>query len=225
MRIVQNVFEPKASRILRVLLLNPGRTWTIRKLASEAGVAYGYVHAIVATLTRNRYVVRNEAYRLEVVDPIRILRRWAAYHQFDAVNTVSNYYTFEREVDNLVKGFRSKATDHALTGLAGAWLVAPQVRPISVDVYVRSQRQEKRLAQDLELKLIPKEGNVRLIIPYDDGVFYKPQVIDEVNVVSNVQLFVDLYNQPARGEEAAVSLLPLIEKDWSRALLGAKRNV
>ncbi len=35
-----------------------------------------------------------------------------------------------------------------------------------------------------------------------------------VNVVSKVRLYVDLFNFPARGEEAAGVLLESIEKDW-----------
>jgi hypothetical protein len=35
-----------------------------------------------------------------------------------------------------------------------------------------------------------------------------------VKVVSNVQLFVDLYNFPARGEEASSQILEVILKEW-----------
>ena len=40
----------------------------------------------------------------------------------------------------------------------------------------------------------------------DEGVFYKVQRLREVCVVSNVQLYVDLYNYPARGREAGEHL-------------------
>jgi len=225
MRIVKNIFEPKASRILRILLLNPGRAWTIRELASEAQVAYGYVHAVVAALSQSGYVLRNQVNRLEMADPIRVLKRWAAYHQYDAVNTIVNYYTFEREVDRVIQTLRGKTTDYALTGLSGAWLMAPQVRPVAIDTYVRNEGEAKKLAEDLLLKLIPKEGNVRLVIPCDEGVFYRTQEIDGVRVVSNVQLYVDLLNHPMRGEEAAAPIMTLIEKAWSQALLEERSNV
>jgi len=35
--------------------------------------------------------------------------------------------------------------------------------------------------------------------------------IDGLNVVSNVQLYVDLMNYPARGEEAAERIMSLLE--------------
>jgi len=35
-----------------------------------------------------------------------------------------------------------------------------------------------------------------------------------VNVVSKVQLYIDLFNYPARGEEAAEIVLRALEKEW-----------
>ena len=199
---------------------NPGRTWTIRELASEARVAFGYVHAVVANLTQSGYLLRNQANRLELVDPIRLIKRWAAYHQFNAVNKMLPYYSFEREIDALIGKFRDVAADYALTSLSGAWLAVPQVRPVMIEAYVREPSHAEELSKQLLLKPIPKEGNVRLIIPDDDGVFYKAQRIQGVLIVSNVQLYVDLYNYPARGEEASLAVMPLIEDAWKQALIG-----
>ena len=35
-----------------------------------------------------------------------------------------------------------------------------------------------------------------------------------MNVVSKVQLYIDLFNYPARGEEAAEIVLRALEKEW-----------
>ncbi|MEM2906122.1 MAG: helix-turn-helix domain-containing protein [Candidatus Bathyarchaeia archaeon] len=225
MRVAKNIFEPRASRILRVLLSNPGRAWTIRELADEAQVSHGYTHAVTAALAQNGYVVRNETYRIEVVDPIRMLKRWSSYHQYDSANTFLDYYAFEREIDRLIERLRDVRREYALTGLIGAWLVAPHVRPVMVEAYVRGEGAARGLAEDLGLKPTPKEGNVRLVVPYDVGVFYRTQATAGVQVVSNVQLYVDLYNYPARGEEAATYVLGLIEKAWGQALLRGVSHV
>jgi hypothetical protein len=223
MRRVRNIFEVKSSRAIRVLLSNPGRKWTIREIASEAGVALGYVHAIVANMTQSGYLLRNQVNQLELVDPIRLIKRWAAYHEFNIVNTMLPYYTFEREIDVLIGRLRDVTTGYALTTLSGAWLAAPQVRPVMVEAYIHTTSEAERLSKELELKPIPKEGNIRLIVPYDDGVFYKAQRIEGVQIVSNIQLYVDLYNYPARGEEAALAVLALVEKDWNQALIGGTK--
>ena len=57
-------------------------------------------------------------------------------------------------------------------------------------------------------------GNVKLVLPYNEGVFYGTRVVRGVKVVSNVQLYVDLYNIPARGGKAASQILEVILKEW-----------
>jgi hypothetical protein len=69
-------------------------------------------------------------------------------------------------------------------------------------------------AQALGVSPTEKSGNVKLVIPYDEGVFYSSRRLNGVMIVSPVQLYVDLYNYPGRGEEAAQKLLEKIAKDW-----------
>jgi len=42
-----------------------------------------------------------------------------------------------------------------------------------------------------------------LIQPYDEGVLYGIQTIEGLKVVSDIQLYIDLYKYPARGREQA----------------------
>jgi len=42
-----------------------------------------------------------------------------------------------------------------------------------------------------------------LVEPYDEGVFWGIQMINGIKVVANIQLYVDLFNYPARGREQA----------------------
>ena len=188
----------------------------------EGEVSLGYTHAVVTALVQNGYLLRSESNnRITLVDPMRVVRRWASYHQYATMNTFVDYYSFEREIETLLDRFKRIEPDkYALTGLSGAWLVAPQVRPIAVECYVRSKDDISAVATTkLELKSIPKEGNVRFVVPYDQGVFYKARSISTLRVVSDIQLYVDLYNYPARGEEAAEAILPRIEKAWGDAMI------
>ena len=221
MRLAKSLFASKSSRVSRVLLSNPSKRWTIRQLAFEAGVATAYTHAIVTTLKEQQYVV-TENYKISLVDPIRLLRRWAASKDFLTENTILEYISFEKEVDVFYKKISKVKLDYALTGLAGAWLVSPYVRPVTFDVYILDRRGRKEIERQLNLQPIEKGGNVRLVIPDDEGVSYGLQKIKEIKTVSDVQLFVDLFNNPARGEEASQSLLEKITKKWGKALTGNK---
>jgi len=219
MRKVRNVFEPKASRILRCLLTNPGEAWSIREIAREVQVSVGYTHAVTASLLDLGYIVRNEVNLIEAMDPIRLLERWASYHQYVHENRFLEYYTFEREVERIVEKLQKVTSDYALTTLSGAYLVSPYVRPTVLELYVKSENQAQDIIENLQLRPTTRDGNVRLVLPYDDGVFYKTQGVGDVKVVSNVQLYVDLINYPSRGEEAAKIILNTIQKEWSSSIL------
>jgi len=222
--VVKNIFSAKSVRILRVLLVNFARDWNERELAKEAMVSRGLVHYVCRSLIELGYLSRNGRNRLVLVDPLRLLKRWAAYHQYDKVNTFLDYYTFEREVDRFIRQL-SAINDprYALTALAGAFLIAPHVRPVDVHMYVFNKEDAAAIAKALNLQPIPKGGNVKFVLPYDEEVFYgqqsagvwvSDQVVSGVNVVSTVQLYVDLFNFPARGEEASSHLLEYILKEW-----------
>ena len=158
MRLVHNIFEPKASRIVRCLLVRYGRSWTLRELAGEAQVALGYTHAVVATLQGMGYVARDEVNALIVVDPARLLKRWAAYHQYDRMNQFIEYYTFEREIEEQLKPLAEVSRpDYALTSLVAAWLVAPYVRPVDIHLYVRNETEARMMGDELGLNPIPRE--------------------------------------------------------------------
>jgi len=223
MRLVHNIFEPKASRVVRCLLVNVGREWTVREIAKDADTSVGYTHAILATLMETGYIERNKRYKLVLLNPVALLRRWAAFHQYDRNNQFLEYYTFEKEIDTFLTSLEEKLKNekYAVTSLAGAWLASPYVRPIDVHLYIGNRKKAKSLSQLLNIKPTAGVGNVRMVIPYDKEVFYGSRLIQGVKVVSNVQLFVDLFNYPARGEEAAQHLYTIIEKKWSKTLTGA----
>jgi hypothetical protein len=230
MRLVHNIFEPKATRVLRALLIAPQRNWTIRGLAKEVEISPGYAHAVISTLVDLGYVARTKHFKIKTVNPTVLLKRWAAYHQYDKTNTFLDYYTFEREVGRFIEQLSSiQSPNYALTALAGASLIAPHVRPVDIHTYIKKKEEATNLARSLDLQPIPKGGNVKFVIPYDEGVFYGQQTASvrpfnkeegKVNVVSDVQLFVDLYNYPARGLEAAEHLYERIVEKWGKALVG-----
>lgn len=217
---VKNIFAPKSSRVLRVLLVNSRRDWTEREIAQEATVSSGLAHYVSRTLIELGIVVRDERNKLLLADPLRLLKRWAAYHQYDRMNEFLDYFTFEREIDQFMKSVAQLDLDYATSGLAGAWLVAPYVRPVNVHLYVSDKDVAKEINEKLKLNPIPRGGNVKFVLPYDEGVFYGTHEVRGVKVVSNVQLYVDLYNFPARGEEASSALLELILREWQEKRRG-----
>jgi len=96
-RAVRNIFAPKSSRVLRVLLVDHGLDWNERNVARVARVSRGLAHYVCKTLVELGYVAPNEKHRLVLVDPLRLLKRWAAYHQYDRMNEFLDYHTLTRD--------------------------------------------------------------------------------------------------------------------------------
>jgi hypothetical protein len=162
------------------------------------------------------HVYRDNSYRLRVSDPVKLIQRWAAYNNYVAMNTFLHYHTFERNIEVFLSNMKeANGLEYALTVLAGAHIVAPYVRPTTIHFYIKEKKKAKTWVELLDLRPVETGGNVSMVLPYDEGVFYGVSQVGGVNVVSKVQLYVDLFNYPARGEEAAEIVLKDLEKQWA----------
>ena len=200
-------------------MTHPSRTWTLRDLAKEASVSLGMSYYTTSSLIRMGLVNRDESNRLIVTDADRLIRHWAASYNYLIANRFEEYYTFDTDFDVFVSRFAKipKQIKMALTLHAAAWLIAPYVRPTDVHAYVSPTMRKKELdllVKALKISPIERRGNVKLVTPYDEGVFYNSQFVNRVKVVSAVQLYVDLFNYPGRGEEAAQKVLERITREW-----------
>ncbi len=205
---VQNIFSPMASRITRVLLVNPKQERSILGLSKEAKTGYGHTYRVVKTLLKMGLCRQTEKNRVVVANPGELLTRWAGYYDFALLNKVNAYYSPEENLDSFTKRLSAVGKfdeRYALTLHAGVSLVTPYVRPVNIHLYIDSEKLGS-WQELLGLQLTELGGNVFLVEPYDEGVFYRVQQLRGINVVSSVQLYVDLYNYPARGREAAEHL-------------------
>jgi len=219
--VVHNVFGVRSSRIVRVLLVHPRRSWVLRELAKEAQVSLGMAYYVISSLVQMGFVSRDESNRLILTDPYRLIRQWAASYNYLFLNKFSEYYTFDREFETFLSRLTKLPSQvegkYALTLHSAAWLIAPYVRPTDFHIYIHLDVGRENLAvfaKDLDISPIERSGNVKLVSPYDEGVFYGSKLVNGVRIVSSVQLYVDLYNHPGRGEEAAGKLLEKVVKEW-----------
>jgi len=61
----------------------------------------------------------------------------------------------------------------------------------------------EELKKTLELKEVPSGANLQILVPYDEGVYYKAQEIAAAKVANPIQIYLDLYNYAGRGKEQA----------------------
>lgn len=214
-----SLYAKKATDIIRVMLVSYPKPWTLRDLAKEASVSLGQAAKISQTLINERLALRASARSdLKLMAPFDMLKRWATINTFTANIRFIEYYTNEEDVSKFLEKFKGKnGPEYAITGLAGALLIAPFVRPTNIHVYVNKEDDTKRWASLLGLMPVEENGNVKFAIAKSKGVFYGAKEVNGVKVVSDVQLYVDLLNYPARGEEAAGEVYKIIEKRWKQA--------
>ena len=104
---------------------------------------------------------------------------------------------------------------YALSGLAGAFRLAPFVRYHRVTFYLEDKVDE--LVKKMDLKSVTSGENVTVIETLDDGVFYDLDRIGEMPVVSPIQLYLDLNLLGDRGKEAADYIFKrVIEPQWEK---------
>jgi transcriptional regulator with AbiEi antitoxin domain of type IV toxin-antitoxin system len=203
---LKRLFSPKSSRVLRVLLEKPEIDWTLARLAAEAEISLRTAHLVINALEEKVFVdKRRGAIRLR--QPGALLDLWGENYRVDEHRRLT-YYSFIRNPRELAATLTSQADARkdrlALTLHSGAALVAPFVRSADVHAYFRGD--VERLVKAADLRPVESGGSVHLLVPNDEGVFYRTQTVDHVPVVCNTQLYLDLLHYPARGREQAEEL-------------------
>ncbi len=210
-----SLFSPKSSRVLRVLLNNPGRVWKTQDLADEARVSLGRVANVKKLLLDREWITKQDGFSLTA--PWMLPEEWANTYTYRK-NAVRNYYSLKsiQEIEeNLTKVCCEKGIEYAMTGFSGVARFAPAVRYARIMAYVYNTKED--VASLLNLKEVESGANVTLLGPYDEGVFYGMQVIENITIVSPVQIYLDLKGYKGRGEEAAEVLLrDVIKPKWSK---------
>lgn len=206
-RKLKTIFKPISSRILRVLLENTKKNWKVLELSKAANVSLGQTSNVCRWLIDEEYLRKNKEGFYVLTEPGKLLDEWRQNYTYTQ-NKVFTYYSFEKNLENLTKKINSLSEDkelkYALTLLSGAALIAPFIRGISgLQMYISNSGDLSKWIRLLDLRPIESGSNISIYIPYDEGAFYKAQEINGIKVVGNIQLYLDLYNYPARGRDQA----------------------
>lgn len=204
-RELRSLYSPKATRILRVLLLNPKMAWRVQTLAEEADVSLGLVSKVKKLLADREWITMDPE-GLRLADPEALLAAWADNYTYRK-NEIREFYSLKSipEIEDEIADLLPRmGLRYALTGFSGADRLAPFTRYNKAMVYV--DETDEDLATVLSLKPVTSGANVTLLTPYDEGVFYGTRDIGGIIIASPVQIYLDLVSYRGRGEEAAKEL-------------------
>ncbi|MEA2026411.1 MAG: helix-turn-helix domain-containing protein [Chloroflexota bacterium] len=210
---VKKLFDGASLRVIRWLLIEPDRRWTVAEMGQRAQVSASFVSRVFASLRSQDWVERRAGRYgyTRVTDPAAMMLGWAdtpaqPVEIAQRVSLLAEPPQISMAIAEAANGAR-----YALTGEAAAEFVSPYVRYTAVEVYVDDF---SHWDEALGLTRVGRGGNVRLIRPMDQGVFdgSGPKLSSQPRIVSLPQLFVDLSRAGGAAQEAATFLL---EQNWA----------
>lgn len=208
-RMGRGPFSDKASLILRAILKGGRHLWGVRELAQTTKLNPGYVSRMAKELEGRKYITRVNS-KLKLRDPEGILDDWVRNYNLKK-NRAFGYFCMAASSADVLERLRSlEIPDNivcALSVQAGANLVAPYAMFKEVHIYVENKRALAYFEKKLNLSETEQGANLVLMFPYyKHSVFYDSRIVNKLRVVSDIQLYLDLYGYPARGLEQAEHL-------------------
>ena len=216
------LLSDKATMIIRVMLSHPERKWVARDFEKEFGVGRARAATVLSTLFGKGFVGGIRSGRLAhsvLQNKEELLDEWLRAYKFE-LNETHLYYSAHEDVLSRLKEYfttKNEPKEYALTLHTGANFITHYVNTSTVYCYLRSENFRDislDLRQALDLKELKKGGNFYLIKPYyKKAVFFNIQTIKGYSVVSDLQLYLDLYHFPQRGREHASYLLKTLKEE------------
>ncbi len=203
----QVLFAPRASRILRTLLENPTKEWTLQELAQTAGVSLGLVHRMSKALEERLFAEKRRG-QFTLQDPGGLLDAWRNFYMGLRVRWQRYYWPIAQDMHTgmheIAKAAREADLRYAFTGPAAASLLVPYLMVSAIHCYVGALKPD--LLDALKANPIPSGGNLFFNVIQREDTFLGSYQVEDLYLVSDIQLYLDLCSLGGRGEEAAEAL-------------------
>ena len=209
----RNPFSDRASLIVRVLFAEGAdRVWMSSELACHAGVADSTCSYVIRELSRMRLVrVERDGResRVSLIDEVALLEAWTRSYDWRRNTSISVNAPVGSTSRFLRRLSRSEMPRWAVTLHAGSDVLRKFAPVEKVHLYVDVQNREGlgRFAgeQGWDHTL---DGSLVLMAPYyRQSLWPTVRTVDGIQIVSALQLILDLWEHPLRGRETAEVLL------------------
>ena len=198
-------FSAKSTRLARVLLSHPDRTWRQTDLAKTTQLSQGLVSRLLNYAGKLGWVEgRRGDWRLANLNAV--LDAWEKADYWRKRVTVRQYSTLETGLSVLARHL----LDHAVGEIAFTqWFAAnlrfPYTDPPVVSAYRRHLLTNDE-QQELGLREVGDGGRLWILVPREEGVFQEVRRIDEFPLVCDAQIYLDLLQVGLRGPDQAKAL-------------------
>ena len=203
-----NPFAPKSSRLTRLLLTHPDKSFLQKEIVNHTGIDKGHLSRVVKYLERVGLLLQGEDGAISPRDPSLLLDAWLNAYNFNDHHIIKGHVSsrsgeaLQRQIADVLK---NENAEYASTGLSAAWLYEPFAMFRTATVYL-SKPPTDNLKQQLSFQEGERGSNTWLVVPKDQGVFHGVNEIQGINCVHPVQVYLDLKGHPERSGEAAEHL-------------------
>ncbi len=209
------LFNPKAERILRFYLLKDSEKQesrnSYRNITKEVGVSLGQLSKVNKKLDEfDLWLEQSKG--VKIIDKGKLLDLWRENYRFERNKGLTFYSIMQvPQIEKQLGAFcKTNKVQYALTLFSAANRLAPFTRYNFATSYFSGDVDQ--LKRDFELKEVPSGANLQILVPYDEGVYYKSEEVDSVRLANSIQIYLDLYNYAGRGREQAEVLREKIIK-------------
>ena len=202
---------PKAGRLVR-FLCDVTPPYSVSEIASATRLTPGYVSRLLESLDDEALIERTKRGQVASTDIPAILRRWTENYDVFKTNRSQSFVAPQGPAVLL-----RRLTDNsniAVTGSFAAVRLAPVAGPALLVAYARDT---EGIATSFGLLPADRGANVVLLRPFDDVVWERTTVEDEIPYVSPSQVAVDCLTgngrMPSEGE-AVLTWMVENEAQW-----------
>lgn len=224
----RTVFNDKATIPLRILLEDPGAWVTTREIAERGGLSLGWASHVLQQLDAEGYVERKRGGGTKLIDPDRLVGDWLRHYTFEH-NAVFPFQIREGGAPKALgrlRGLQPPLFDRYALTLEAAVALETNDEPSDLHLYLPDlaadgDRALERWSEALRLRPAGHGANCFLVGPaYAHGAFFGMRRVQGLRLVSDLQLYLDLYHFPVTdGPElrmAVASRLPFSVEELAR---------
>lgn len=200
-----NLFAPKSSRVVRILLESFPQPILQKELPELTGLGKGYISRILSRLADGFFIEKDKNGAISVSEPNLLFDAWREAYEFEKHSVRKGHLagkTSQGILQSLSRALAQRQILHAATGLASAWLYTHFAGFRVSTVYLSDFLPDQEW-NEIGIRWEERGSNIWLVQPDDEAVFQGRTEIDRIPCVSPLQTYLDLKSHPERAEEAA----------------------
>lgn len=200
----------KAGLIAQALLLDRGRAWRVGDAAAKAGVSAGLAHRVLARLEEAAILAAEGSGPKKVrrlANPAALLDLWAEEEKEPGTRRTTAYVLTRPGIQLaavLSERLSAVGIDHAVTGVAGAAILAPALTSVSVtQIRLTAEIPAVEALQALDARSTEEGSNLMLVQGADDAELRFRRRVAGTWLAAETRIYLDALRDPRRGKEQA----------------------